>query len=162
MRIIDANKLIQTINVWREQLAETYGTNDEYVKCLGDVSDIIEKVPTIEERKTGRYIDAEELKHILNNSKYYGTTEGDAFADMIAECESIKERNKGKWSIEETNTYELSYGVTAYAPVYKCSACGRSIESHLMLDEPIVPEDANFSRFCPWCGAEMREEETDV
>lgn len=118
-------------------------------------------VRAMAEPMKGRYIDAEELKHILNNSKYYGTTEGDAFADMIAECESIKERNKGKWSIEETNTYELSYGVTAYAPVYKCSACGRSIESHLMLDEPIVPEDANFSRFCPWCGADMREEKTD-
>lgn len=36
-----------------------------------------------------RYIDAEELKHILNNSKYYGTKAGNAFADMIAECESI-------------------------------------------------------------------------
>ena len=38
--------------------------------------------------RKGRYIDAEELKHILNNSKYYGTTEGDAFADMITECET--------------------------------------------------------------------------
>ena len=36
-----------------------------------------------------RYIDAEELKHRLNNSKYYGTKAGNAFADMIAECESI-------------------------------------------------------------------------
>ena len=41
-----------------------------------------------EERKKGRYIDAEELKHILNNSKYYGTKAGIAFADMIAECET--------------------------------------------------------------------------
>lgn len=76
--------------------------------------------------------------------------------EPTAEIANVTERKKGKWSIEETNTYELSYGVTAYAPVYKCSACGRSIESHLMLDEPIVPEDANFSRFCPWCGADMR------
>lgn len=42
-----------------------------------------------EEQKKGRYICAEELKHILNNSKYYGTKAGDAFADMITECESI-------------------------------------------------------------------------
>lgn len=78
--------------------------------------------------------------------------------ELIDSAPIIEERKKGKWSIEETNTYELSYGVTAYAPVYKCSACGRSIESHLMLDEPIVPEDANFSRFCPWCGANMIQE----
>lgn len=48
-------------------------------------------VRAMAEPMKGRYIDAEELKHILNNSKYYGTTEGNAFADMIAECETIKE-----------------------------------------------------------------------
>ena len=45
-------------------------------------------VRAMAEPKKGRYIDAEELKHILNNSKYYGTKAGNAFADMIAECET--------------------------------------------------------------------------
>lgn len=99
-----------------------------------------------------RLIDADALPH------YNGTAlSAVEVARAVIYAPTIEERKKGKWSIEETNTYELSYGVTAYAPVYKCSACGRSIESHLMLDEPIVPEDANFSRFCPWCGAEMEE-----
>ena len=48
-------------------------------------------VRAMAEPKKGRYIDAEELKHILNNSKYYGTKAGNAFADMIAECETITE-----------------------------------------------------------------------
>lgn len=45
-------------------------------------------VRAMAEPMKGRYIDAEELKHILNNSKYYGTKAGNAFADMIAECET--------------------------------------------------------------------------
>ena len=63
----------------------------------------------------------------------------------------------GKWTIEQINTYELSYGTTAYEPVYRCSACGLSTESYLRLDEPIMPEDADFPKFCPNCGADMRE-----
>lgn len=45
-------------------------------------------VRAMAEPMKGRYIDAEELKHILNNSKYYGTKAGNAFADMITECET--------------------------------------------------------------------------
>ena len=63
----------------------------------------------------------------------------------------------GKWTIEQINTYQLSYGTTAYEPVYRCSACGQSTESYLRLDEPIMPEDADFPKFCPNCGADMRE-----
>ena len=50
-------------------------------------------VRAMAEPKKGRYIDAEELKHLLNNSKYYGTKAGNAFADMITECETIKEKD---------------------------------------------------------------------
>ena len=71
----------------------------------------------------------------------------------------VKEVAHGKWSIESIHTYELSYGATAYEPVYKCSACGRSAESYLRLDEPIMPEDADFPDFCPKCGAIMDESE---
>ena len=56
MRLIDADAIIQIIDEWREQLVDAYGINDEYVKCLGDALDIIEKVPTIEERKKGKWI----------------------------------------------------------------------------------------------------------
>lgn len=45
-RYIDADTLIQKIDGWRESIAETYGINDEYVKVLGDVLDIIEDAPT--------------------------------------------------------------------------------------------------------------------
>ena len=65
------------------------------------------------------------------------------------------ERKKGEWIIEEINKYELSYGTTAYEPVYRCSVCGRLTESYLRLDEPIMPEDADFPKFCPQCGTEM-------
>lgn len=61
----------------------------------------------------------------------------------------------GKWKIKAINTFELSYGTTGYEPVYQCSECGGVEESYLRLDEPIMPEDADFPRYCPNCGALM-------
>lgn len=76
--------------------------------------------------------------------------------DALKALPSVQpEHKKGKWIIEGINKYELSYGTTAYEPVYRCTACGRLTESYLRLDEPIMPEDADFPRFCPWCGAEL-------
>ena len=68
------------------------------------------------------------------------------------------DRKKGKWKIEEPNIVELSYGTTAYEPVYRCSVCERVTESYLRYEEPIMPEDADFPSFCPNCGADMRGE----
>lgn len=56
MRLIDADALIQIIDDWRENIVENYGINDEYAKVLGDVIDIIDSAPTIEERKKGKWI----------------------------------------------------------------------------------------------------------
>ena len=66
----------------------------------------------------------------------------------------------GHWIIEDMVTYERSYGGTLYEPVYKCSCCGRVTESYVRGDEPIMPEDADFPKFCGNCGAEMDEVET--
>ena len=68
----------------------------------------------------------------------------------------VREVKRGKWSVHEIYKHEMSYGTTAYEPVYKCSACGNLMESYLRYDEPIMPEDADFPRFCPNCGADMR------
>lgn len=65
---------------------------------------------------------------------------------------------KGKWIIKEIRTYELAYGATGYEPLYECSECGMVEESYLRLDEPIMPEDADFPKYCPHCGARMEEE----
>lgn len=65
----------------------------------------------------------------------------------------------GKWKIKAVNTFELAYGTTGYEPVYQCSVCGGVEESYLRLDEPIMPEDADFPKYCPHCGAKMDEVE---
>lgn len=78
-------------------------------------------------------------------------------AAILHEVTSQPEQKKGKWIIEEINKYELSYGTIAYEPVYRCAVCDRLTESYLRLDEPIMPEEADFPRFCPWCGAKMEE-----
>ena len=67
-------------------------------------------------------------------------------------------KKRGKWNIEEMNTFELSYGTTGYEPVYRCSVCERVTESYFRYEKPIMPEDADFPRFCPNCGADMRGE----
>lgn len=112
-----------------------------------------------------RPIDADALMKDQYNIDDFGTVYGKrAYVtfDEIEEAPTIEpERKKGKWIIEEMNTYELSYGTTAYEPVYRCSVCGCLTESYLRLDEPIMPEDADFPRFCPWCGADMREGKQD-
>lgn len=63
---------------------------------------------------------------------------------------------KGKWIIKETRTFAFAC-ITGYEPVYECSECGMETESYLRLDEPIMPEDADFPMFCQHCGAKMEE-----
>ena len=66
---------------------------------------------------------------------------------------------RGRWEYTGINTYDLSYGGTAYEPTYRCSACGHIHESYVRLDEPIMPEDADYPNYCPNCGARMEEQE---
>lgn len=105
--------------------------------------------PIIEEkeRKKVRYIDSEELKHILNNSKYYGTKAGNAFADMIAECTSTEERKKGECEEEVFDELVIEQWQSA-----RCSRCGKY---------HTTPFSYYFYRYnyCPNCGADMRDEE---
>lgn len=89
------------------------------------------------EKKLIRLIDAEELKHILNNSKYYGTKTGNAFADMITECRTIEARKKGKW---------IGKPIAGYGKV-RCLVCNN-----------VFRENNGRWNFCPECGADMREE----
>lgn len=102
-----------------------------------------------------RYIDAEALKHILNQSKYYGTKAGNAFADMITECTSadVQEEKHAHW-LRPENACRSSYR-------YNCSACkqtaycvtgncGRKVK----VDHPPCPY-----KYCPNCGARMDAEE---
>lgn len=77
-------------------------------------------------------------------------------AKKIRELPSAERR--GRWTIETIHQYELAYGTTAYEPVYKCSCCGLLTESYLRLDEPIMPDDADFPKWCGNCGARMEVE----
>ena len=58
MRLIDADWLVQRVEGWQDQLAETYGQNDEYVLCLAEVLMKIDDAPTadVTERKVGKWI----------------------------------------------------------------------------------------------------------
>ena len=56
---------------------------------------------------------------------------------------------------------ELAYGGRIYVPEFKCNQCGSYYESYIRWDEPIMPEDADFPKFCPNCGADMRGREDE-
>lgn len=51
MRYVDADWIIQKLERWRDQLAETYGENDEYVLCLGEVLMKLDDAPTADVRE---------------------------------------------------------------------------------------------------------------
>lgn len=91
-----------------------------------------------------RYIAAEKLKHILNNSKYYGKKQGNDFADMITECEAedVAPVKHGHWENEYFDSEIDNF-------FHTCSCCHR---------ETIDYGDKNF---CPVCGAKMDEKDTD-
>lgn len=109
-----------------------------------------------------RLIDADFVKRKINetmSSDYvYSTSKIKNLIDEAPTIEAEPVRH-GHWKIMAINTFELSYGGTGYEPVYQCSECGGVEESYLRLDEPIMPEDADFPRYCPNCGAKMDEEE---
>lgn len=45
-RYVDADWITQNLEGWQDQLAETYGQNDEYVLCLGEVLMKLDDTPT--------------------------------------------------------------------------------------------------------------------
>lgn len=63
-RYIDADWIMQNLAEWQDQLAETYGQNDEYVLCLWEVLIKIDDAPTADviERKKGKW----EVHNILD------------------------------------------------------------------------------------------------
>lgn len=67
-RYIDADWIIQKLERWRGQLAETYGENDEYVLCLGEVLMKLDDAPTADVRENVR---GEWLDYWDNPIKYY-------------------------------------------------------------------------------------------
>lgn len=71
--------------------------------------------------------------------------------------EQLKPKD-GEWIIDGMNEYELSYGCVGYEPRYRCTKCGITTESYLRTERPIMPEDADFPKYCPNCGARMKGE----
>ena len=73
-----------------------------------------------------------------------------------AECGDANMPKRGEWIVDGMYTYNLrELNGKAYEPVYRCSCCNRQMESYLRLDEPKMPEDADFPEYCPHCGAKM-------
>lgn len=81
--------------------------------------------------------------------------------EMIWAIKSLPsaEPKKGRWTIETTGEIPRYRDSSIYEPIYRCSCCGKPTESYVRFEEPIMPEDADFPRFCPNCGAKMEVEE---
>lgn len=156
MRYIDADKLLEVLNGF---------TQFHHIEKLtvGTLIDMIADIPTAEVRedslaigKDNRYLDLTKVYEYFRSKeitelKFYDN-------DIVHEFKMVV---RGEWKIKTINTFDMAYGATAYEPVYECSVCGGVEESYLRLDEPIMPEDADFPNYCPNCGAEMRGVEDD-
>lgn len=92
---------------------------------------------------------------------YTATGDGDKADWAVGVIKSIPsadvvERKRGKWKVISVANLDLAYGGRIYVPEFKCNQCGSYYESYIRWDEPIMPEDADFPKFCPNCGADMR------
>lgn len=86
-------------------------------------------------------IDFEDIKHKLNNSKWYGTQAWYEILDIIGDCDD-KSRPTGEWIGIEYDGYADGFPVWE---LWECSECGI--------------ETKEETPFCAYCGADMREGE---
>ena len=106
-----------------------------------------------------------ELEEELNDADVAADDNARQIEELQAEVSELKRVNmeifddlpkRGKWIIDGAFTDNLrELNGKAYEPVYRCSCCNRQTESYVRLDEPKMPEDADFPEYCPHCGATM-------
>ena len=53
-KYIECEKLSKALKIWQNKIAEIYGKNDEYVKCLGSVLLGIDRIPAADVREVVR------------------------------------------------------------------------------------------------------------
>lgn len=105
-------------------------------------------------------IEALQNHYEVNNAKQNAVMDECVMLAMRVPSE-LRENVYAKWAIVDIIEYPLSCGATAYEPRYRCSRCARITESYVRMDEPIMPDDADFPNFCPWCGADMRPRDNE-
>lgn len=82
-----------------------------------------------------------------------------AYHTLSEAIKALQAQKTGHWIITEVRQYDLAYGVRIYVPEYVCSCCGHWYESYIRGDEPKMPEDADFPKYCEQCGARMECED---
>ena len=75
MEYIEREAAIGSLLGWAEQLTETYGKNDEYVKCLESAAYNIEQIPAADVRPV---VTCGECKHWFENGSDYCSCDRDA------------------------------------------------------------------------------------
>jgi hypothetical protein len=76
-KYIECEKLIKALKIWQNKIVETYGKNDEYVKCLGSILLGIDQIP------------AADVRHVVycKDCKCYQQS---SFVDKHMECARSK------------------------------------------------------------------------
>lgn len=88
------------------------------------------------------YIAIETLLNFCENSKDHAVTPND-FMRMARV--QVPERKKGKWRF-------IGY------QMFECTECGTFYTQSQFQQMRVLITDPDFPRFCPTCGADMREE----
>lgn len=91
-----------------------------------------------------RLIDADSLIRLVMDSTILGKGFKQAFVALVnGEPTAQPEQKKGKWIPQDHNKHHGMISTTVYY-FPRCSVCG---------------ESANYTNFCPNCGADMREDQ---
>lgn len=100
-------------------------------------------------------IDREEAYKVLSDYYHHKTdAQHEALKEALDRVPSV-EPKKGRWTIETIGEIPRYRDTSIYEPIYRCSCCGLPTESYVRFDKPTMPEDADFPRYCPHCGAKM-------
>ncbi len=110
-----------------------------------------------------RYIDAEELKHIVNNSKYYGTERQRDFCDMIMETPAadVKPIRHGHWFVDKKFFKDIEVDGKKVCLWHTCSVCNHADQYKIVgAERPsgVHPVFESIRNYCPYCGAKMDKE----
>ena len=90
-KYIECEKLIKALKIWRNKIIETYGKNDEYVKCLDAVLLGVDHTPAADVRPV---VLCRDCKY------YYKDTDGYEMCDNSEGYDHVTEDGFCAWAVK--------------------------------------------------------------
>lgn len=144
MRLIDADALIARCGSWYTE----EGTEEGFI---GTLKNILDLMPTIEPERKVEELLPDGTLHLFTDTdlskvdRVLVSQNGTHYGNLYYVDDDEPKRKTGKWIPQNLNKPDGMIGTAVYY-YPKCSVCG---------------ETANYTNFCPNCGAKMDGGEAD-